>query len=57
MGNGSNYTQAYFEIASIHVFSEQNLLASSLISDSRGLEILMLSLGLGWITAAFLLMV
>ena len=56
VGNGSNYAQAYFEIASVRVFSKQaNRIASSLTSDSRGLAISTLSLGLGWVTAAFLL--
>jgi len=58
VGDGSNYAQAYFEIASVRVFSKQaNLDANSITSDSRGFEISMLGLGLSWITATLLLTV
>ncbi|KIM42972.1 glycoside hydrolase family 16 protein [Hebeloma cylindrosporum] len=53
VGNGSNYAQAYFEIASVRVFSKQvNASANVLTSGSRGHCILFSGLSLGWITAA-----
>jgi hypothetical protein len=58
VGNGSNYAQAYFEIASVRVFSKRtNPIVNSFTSDSRVFEISMSSLALGWIFATFLLMV